>query len=160
MKFNRVFAFVVVVVLVFASVGLAASLDGTDWKVEITPEGATIPHHVDLIYFKGGSFTSAIFQRKGFSSSAYSGKSDAWNVEQANEAGEALTWKGEIQGEKLTGTLTWKMADGKVVKNNLVGKPAPTPEEAEAELAAEQGVAVAPKAKSGGGFFGCSLILR
>lgn len=125
----------IVTLLIVVSTAFAASkLDDTDWRVEITPEGATIPHHVDLIHFKEGNFLSVIFQRKGFSSSPYTHKSKSgmWEAKQTNEAAGELSWEGEIKGEALTGTLTWKKPDGSSVKHALVGGPAPPPEEEEA----------------------------
>lgn len=150
----------------------AGALDGTQWRVEITPEGATIPHHVDRILFNEGKFTSKIFERRGFPSASYSGSASSWSAEQTGAEGE-LNWKGSIEGEALKGTLVWKQADGKVVTHALVGIPyveeVIPPEGGGPETTATVPGTPSTPSQTGGqkpqksqkskkGFFGCSLV--
>src|SRR3989338_821833 len=109
-------------IIVFSVLSVSAfagpSLDGTKWRIENTPEGAPIPHHIDRDIFGGGGFTSVIFERKGFPAASYTAteKGDviSWEVKQQNDTQGELVWQGEITGEALTGTLVWKQKDGKV----------------------------------------------
>lgn len=154
MSFIYRFMWVVMVVVSSATVVAASPLEGTKWRVEITPEGATIPHHIDRCTFQDGKFSSVIFERRGFTSVPFTaaekaGGTVAVEMQQTSEAAGDLTWQAEVQGDALKGTLVWKQADGKAVTHALVGSPAveeaPVPEAA----------APAKKAK---GMFGCTLV--
>ncbi|MBI4365183.1 MAG: hypothetical protein HY543_00015 [Deltaproteobacteria bacterium] len=137
----------------------ASTLVGTRWRVEITPEGATIPHHIDQIRFQEENFASAIFERKGFQASSYlQGKSPEgnimWDASQKSESEGDLLWHGEIKGDTMTGTLVWKQPDGKFVKHTLAGTPSVDEPAAPAEGAAKG----AAGAKTGSKW-GCSLVV-
>ena len=135
----------VAVFSILGSVALAESpLDGTEWRLEITPKGAEIPFYIDWVRFEDGNFTSVIFERKGFLTSRYTltEKGDGpivWEVKQKSETEGDLSWRGEPQEDAMTGTLRWTQADGTVIDHTLTGNKGTmsrTPEaEAEAEAA-------------------------
>lgn len=139
-----------------SAVALAASpLEETEWQVEITQEGMTLPQYVDRLRFKEGKLVSVIFERKGFSASPYTlTAAGVWKAEQKNDAVGNLTWHGELRGEKMTGTLVLKEPDGKVTNYALNGSPAVAVEEG--ETPAPEGTSL-PTKKGKKGFFGCSL---
>ncbi|MBI4374595.1 MAG: hypothetical protein HY542_06935 [Deltaproteobacteria bacterium] len=165
-------SFLAVGVVVFLLAGVlswaASPLDKTEWRVEITPEGAAIPHHVDRILFKDGVFTSVIFERRGFPTTPYTaskkgGGSVTWKSKQKHISDGTLVWEAEISGDALNGTMVWEKPDGTVVKHALVGGP-PLEETAEAGAAAPAttpGASTTSTVKRSAakkGFFGCSLL--
>ncbi len=119
----------VVILSVMGGVAIAASvLDGTKWRVEMTPKGSAIPQYIDRALFQDGNFTSVIFERKGFLTSRYTvtekeGSLIVWEVTQTSEPEGTLSWRGELQGDAMTGTLRWIQADGTVVNHTFTGKP-------------------------------------
>lgn len=162
--FSRLFGLVAVTALFICATSVAAAeLDGTEWQVDITPEGATIPHHVDRVRFENGNFVSVIFERRGFQPTTYNstGAADAatWEVAQGDDTVGRLAWKGQIEGEKLTGTLMWTQPDGTVQQNALLGRPAPPLEQPAGTGEATATTAGGEKAatKTGGWFGGCGL---
>ena len=105
-----------------------------------------------LELFQREVFGSAVFERRGFPSAAYtqipgSGSAVEWEAKQQSDSEGSLAWSAEFQEKTMKGSLVWRKPDGKMVKYSLVGAPA-TEEEAAASGAA-------PK-KS---FWGCSLFL-
>ena len=124
----------IVILSAVGGVALAASpLDETQWRLEITAKGAEIPKYIDRARFHKGIFTSAIFERKGFLTSRYTvtkkeGGSIVWEVTQTSEAEGTLSWRGELKGDAMTGTLRWTQTDRTVVNHTFTGKPpAPKP---------------------------------
>jgi len=119
----------VVIVSVMGGVALATSaLDGTKWRVEMTPEGSSIPHFIDQVHFDDGKFTSAIFGRKGFQSSLYTLGKDTggpivWEVKLKSDSKGELAWHGELNGEAMDGTAVWSRSDGTVISYKLSGRP-------------------------------------
>lgn len=126
-----------VVFSMLGGIALAASpLDGTQWRVELTPKGATIPFHVDRVRFEEGNFTSAIFAPKGFSMSRYTLTEKTggavWTTTQKSPTEGTLSWRGELKGESMNGTLSWEQPDGKIESYTFTGRkvtePPPEPE--------------------------------
>ena len=119
-----------VVFSMLGSVALAASpLDGTQWRVEITPKDSEIPHHIDRLRFEKGKFTSIIFERKGFLTVPYTltgkvGGPIAWKATQKSDTNGDLSWRGELQGDAMKGTLVWKQPDGTVINHSFIGSRA------------------------------------
>ena len=113
----------VAVFSILGSVALAESpLDGTEWRVEITPKGSTIPSYIDWVLFEDGKFSSEIFKRKGFPPVQYTLTKKkkgprVWEGTQKNEAEGKLSWRGELKEDTMTGSLRWTHADGKTVKS-------------------------------------------
>ena len=119
----------VVIISVMGSVALATSaLDGTKWRVEMTPEGSVIPHFIDRVYFDDGKFRSVIFERKGFRGSPYtlgknSGGPIVWEVKLMSDTKGDVSWHGELKGEAMEGTAVWNRSDGTVISYTLSGRP-------------------------------------
>ena len=142
----------VVILSAIGGVALAASaLDGTQWRVEMTPTGAVIPFYIDRVHFDDGKFTSVVFERKGFPSSLYTLTENAggpivWEVKQKSETEGNLSWHAELQEDAMDGTVVWKQPDGTVINYTLTGRPGidepPAPEQTpEAGIPPSEGVA-------------------
>lgn len=166
MLFMRCFLTAVFAIILSPVVLGLSDIEKTEWRVEITPEGATIPHHIDRLRFEKGGFVSIIFERKGFASSPYTlsekgGGLIVWDAKQKSETEGALNWHGELQGNVLKGTLTWSQPDGTVVAHSLSGSLV-EPEADEGKKADKKttasGSTPASPAKSKK-TFGCSLNL-
>jgi hypothetical protein len=116
-----------IVFYMLGSVALAASpLEETRWRVEITPKGSEIPHHIDRLRFENGKFTSVIFERKGFLTVPYTptgkvGGPIAWEARQKSDTDGDLSWHGEVQGDAMKGTLVWKQPNGTVINHSFIG---------------------------------------
>jgi len=121
--------FGVVILSVMGGVAIAASvLDGTKWRMEMTPKGSAIPHFIDRIHFDDGKFTSVIFARKGFRSSLYTLTENAggpivWEVKLKSNTKGDVSWHGELKGESMDGTAVWNRSDGTVISYTLSGRP-------------------------------------
>jgi len=119
----------VAILSVMGGVALAASvLDGTKWRMEMTPKGSAIPHFIDRIHFDDGKFTSVIFARKGFRSSLYTltenaGEPIVWEVELKSDTKGDVSWHGELKGDSMDGTAVWNRSDGTVISYTLSGRP-------------------------------------
>lgn len=151
--------FLIVIAFMGSLATFAASpLVGSRWRVEITPEGETIPHHVDQLRFQEQNFTSAIFERRGFPTSPYTQSKTAdgsvvWDAMQASDTEGNLFWHGELQGEAMTGTLVWKKTDGTIINHSLAGSPAVE----EAAPSAEEAKGTSEKATGKKSRWGCSF---
>jgi hypothetical protein len=105
--------------------------------VEITPKGAEIPWYVDQFRFEDGNFTSVIFARRGFSTSRYTfteqgGGPLIWEATQTSETEGTLSWRGELEGDSMKGTVIGEQPDRTVVNHTFTGRkvtepPAPKP---------------------------------
>ncbi|MBI4430483.1 MAG: transposase [Candidatus Omnitrophica bacterium] len=90
------------------------NLNGTMWEVElvsVSPEGVETPIR-DKIKFVGKSFESYYFSSRGFSRSNYSVTVHengvvTWETMQRNEKGEMISWRGDWQGNKMEGVLSY-----------------------------------------------------
>jgi len=134
----------VVIISVMGGVALAtSSLDGTKWRMEMTPKGSSIPHFIDRVHFDDGKFTSAIFGRKGFRSSLYTlGKNTdgpiVWEVKLKSDTKGDVSWRGELKGESMDGTAVWNKSDGTVISYALSGRPGVDEPEPEKKSEAEE----------------------
>ena len=119
----------VAILSVMGGVAIAASvLDGTKWRMEMTPKGSSIPHFIDRVNYDDGKFSSAIFERKGFHSSLYTltkntGGPIVWEVKLKSDTKGDVSWYGELKGETMNGTAVWTRSDGTVISYALSGRP-------------------------------------
>lgn len=157
MKFVRWFMVAAVFSIAGTAVFAASPLEETQWQMEITQEGMTLPQYVDRVRFADGKLVSVIFERKGFPSVSYTdtkqGDSLVWDANQKADALGELVWHGELTDGKIAGTLIFKQPDGTVTNYALSGTPAVE----EAAAASAEETATAPAKKTKKGFFGCSL---
>ncbi|MBI4412258.1 MAG: hypothetical protein HY541_07230 [Deltaproteobacteria bacterium] len=151
--------------VMLSAVVLAASpLTGSRWRVEITEEGQTVPQFIDQVRFQEDSFTSALFERRGYPTAPFTEKkgeegSLVWDALQKDAVGAELAWHAEFKGNTMTGKLVWKQADGKLTNYALSGTPVVEEEVEEGKTPAEEGKKGAKTAaKKGGSKWGCSLI--
>ena len=146
MRFIYMFAGLVVFSLVVSLALAGGSLDGTQWRLEITPSGEKVPFYIDRIVFKDGKFVTMIFERKGFMASRYNltekaGGLVVWETTQTSDAEGTLSWHGELKGEAMVGSVGWKQPDGTIVNHTF------TSSRVTEEPPAPESVAPAPKAK-------------
>ncbi len=88
-------------------------LNGTVWEVElisVSPEGVKTPLR-DKIKFNGKAFESYYFSNQGFSRSNYTVTVHdgviTWETIQTNAVGETVSWRGDWQGGKMEGMLSF-----------------------------------------------------
>jgi len=96
----------------------AANLDGTVWDVELIQTSAEGQKQriKDQIRFNGANFESYYFSSQGFASSNYTvtvhqDGTITWQAVQKNSKGEVVRWRGDWQGEKMIGNLSYHRAD-------------------------------------------------
>lgn len=106
-------------------------LNGTVWEVElisVSSNGTRAPVK-DKIKFTGKAFESYYFSNQGFSRSNYTvtvhGGVITWETIQKNAAGETVNWRGDWQGGKMEGMLSYHPVgigpqDFSFISNNLV----------------------------------------
>lgn len=90
-------------------------LNGTVWEVElisVSSDGTKRPIK-DKIAFNGRSFKSYYFSSQGFSPSNYTVNVQnngliTWETMQTNERGERVSWRGDREGKKMDGVLSYQ----------------------------------------------------
>ena len=108
------------VVVLGAFVVKAATLDGTKWKVKVTPDKAAADkgekEFDDELIFADGKFTSSACLSHGFKPSKYKYESEdneaEFEVEQVSDKEGVATWLGQVMGTNTVGRLAWKKKDG------------------------------------------------
>ncbi len=90
-------------------------LNGTIWEVELVSEepDGTIKAIHDKIRFTGKSFESSYFTSQGFSRSNYTVTLNnngviTWETIQRNDRGELVSWRGDWQGNKMEGVMSYR----------------------------------------------------
>ena len=93
----------------------AANLDGTVWDVELIQVSAEGQKQriEDRIKFNGTNFESYYFSSQGFPSSNYTvtihkDGQITWQATQRNSKGEIVSWRGDWQGNKMVGNLSYR----------------------------------------------------
>ena len=108
-------------------------LNGTIWEVElisVSEDGSQKPIK-DKIKFDGKSFVSYYFSSQGFLPTNYSVTVQqngfiTWETVQRNPKGETVSWRGDWQGNRMEGALSYRPAgmtpqDFSFMSNNSVG---------------------------------------
>ncbi|CAN5399187.1 hypothetical protein BH09PLA1_BH09PLA1_34420 [soil metagenome] len=114
------------VVGVSFSLARADAIEGTSWKIRVTPDGDGKAFD-DTITFKGGKFTSVEFTKRGFDTPNYEddtrqGGLSNFKVEQKSaKAGEAK-WTGTITAVDMRGELVVTKKDGSTVNYTFQGE--------------------------------------
>lgn len=92
-------------------------LNGTTWEVELTSasESGEKTSIKDKIKFNGKSFESHYFKIRGFSNTNYTVTVQdngiiTWETIQKNPEGEMVSWRGDWQGGKMEGMLSYRPA--------------------------------------------------
>ena len=96
-------------------------INGSMWKITLTQvSGSPIEFQKeDIIYFKNNLCLSNNLSKVGFSSTIYT-KTDLkngiiiWKTVQSNERGETASWRGEWDGSKIKGAMSFRSPSGDV----------------------------------------------
>ncbi len=123
--------FVALLVGVCAGPGLvqaATPLDGTKWKVTLTPDAAAKKAgektSKDSLIFKAGQMTSTACVKYGFASSSYTAEGSTFKAEQMSAKEGQMSWSGQAAGEAISGTTTWTKKNGQQLHYEFSGKKA------------------------------------
>ena len=104
----------------------ADAIEGTTWKVRLTPDGDGKAFD-DTITFKGGKFISEALTKRGFKDVNYDddtrqgGISNFKAVQTSDKEGEAK-WSGTITAADMRGQLVFTKKDGSTVTYTLQGE--------------------------------------
>jgi REP element-mobilizing transposase RayT len=92
-------------------------LNGTVWEVELVSVGVDgVERPIkDQIVFSGKSFESHYFSSQGFSPSNYTVTINhngvvTWETMQRNDRGETIVWRGDWNGKKMEGVMSYRPA--------------------------------------------------
>lgn len=108
----------IVFCLVFVSSAFAVdALGGKTFAGSMTKQGTTTGDPDNFI-FKDGKFRSTACDQYGFKEGAYSattkGVATAFEALTMNDEGSKISWKGTVEGSKLSGTATMTTASREV----------------------------------------------
>ena len=107
----------------------ATPLDGTKWKIKITPDEAAKKSgektSKDTLIFKSGQMTSTACVKYGFSPSAYTATGSAggpsFQTQQTSAKEGTMTWSGQVSGKTINGTATWTKKNGQMIHYTFAG---------------------------------------
>ena len=115
----------------------AAPLDGTSWKIKVTPDKEAAENGEkefdDELIFAEGMVTATACVSHGFKPSVYlvteNDEVMKWQTIQHSEVEGVANWTGQIKDGKLTGKLAWAKRDGTRTTYTFAGEqqPAKTP---------------------------------
>lgn len=101
----------------------AVLADSTDpfpgvWNVTMTPNGASLNDGAkvfqDAVMFEDNTLMTENFAFYGFSPGEYTVDENNFSATMQSGTKGTLSWTGQVSGGRLTGTLVWTKADGKV----------------------------------------------
>jgi hypothetical protein len=106
------------------------SMDGTKWKVKVTPDQASAGKGAkgfdDEFFFASGQFTSTAMQAQGFQSGPYRFETEEgeveWSADKATSTGDMAGWGGRVDGSTTTGNFHWQKEDGTSLFYKFTGK--------------------------------------
>ncbi len=106
------------------------SLDGTTYKVAVKPDDQAMKlggkEFDDELIFKNGKLTSSACIPHGFQASPYtvrrSGDKLVFECVQTSTSSGKNEWKGQVDGDRITGTVIMNKQDGKVLHYHFSGK--------------------------------------
>ena len=119
MKF-RYWILLVVILTVAPAAARAERMDGTKWKVKVTPDKETADKGVkgfdDEFIFADGQFTSTALQAHGFKPGPYryetEGDDVEWSADKESSSADLAGWGGRVDGKTTTGNFHWQKKDG------------------------------------------------
>jgi hypothetical protein len=102
------------------SAALAERMDGTKWKVKVTPDKESADKGAkgfdDEFVFADGKFTSTALQARGFKPGPYRFETEdadvEWAADQQTSAADMAGWGGRVNGNTTTGNFHWQKTDG------------------------------------------------
>ena len=121
---------VLVLVLTAALAGAApggkgkAGEQGT-WKVTVTPDAAAAAKEEkefdDTLILHKGKFRSTACDAYGFGEAPYRVEGSHWMSDAESKKEGKNHWHGEVEGDTVTGQLTWTKTDGSVMNYTFTG---------------------------------------
>ena len=123
--------FCIAAVLVFAgSAGHAERMDGTRWKVTVTPDEDSANKGAkefdDELIFAEGQFTSTVLQAHGFRPGTYRFETEdeevEWSADKQSDTGGKVGWGGRVNGKTTSGNFHWLKKDGSSLFFKFTGK--------------------------------------
>jgi hypothetical protein len=110
-------------VAIFAVGGSAAHaerMDGTKWKVKVTPDAESTKKGAkefeDELIFAEGRFTSTAMLVHGFKPGPYRYETEdadvEWSADKQNDAKDIAGWGGRVDGRTTSGNFHWQKKDG------------------------------------------------
>lgn len=109
------------------SEGVAARFQGL-WQVTVTPDETTAhagknEFKDQLLIEESGLFTADQFGPMGFPSVAITvaDESSPFSVTTSNDSQGTVTWSGNTDGSRISGTMVWVKSDGTVHRYTFVG---------------------------------------
>jgi hypothetical protein len=119
MRFPRFFC-LVAVLAVAGTAQRPEHMDGTKWKVKVTPDKASADKGAkefdDEFIFAAGQFTSTALQVHGFKPGPYRYEAEdtevEWSADKQSSTGDMTGWGGRVDGKATTGNFHWQKKDG------------------------------------------------
>ena len=106
--------------------GSPALLDGATFEVFTVQQPDGKKEGPDLLVFTAGTFDSTECRRYGFTKAPYTAEAKGGAVRFEAKATSPTdgtnVWKGTVDGDRISGTLTWTGADGKTSTYRFEGK--------------------------------------
>ena len=119
MRVSRSF-WLAIVLAVTNSAVLAERMDGTKWKVKVTPDKESADKGVkgfdDEFVFADGQFTSKALQAHGFKPGPYrfetEGDDVEWSADKESATEGKAGWGGRVNGNTTSGNFHWLKNNG------------------------------------------------
>jgi len=125
------FAVSAVLVMALVLVGAAASAKSDAspekgiWKLKVVPDAEAAAkgekEFEDTLILKGGKLRSTACEPYGFGSASYKMDGNTWMSDMESKKEGKNHWHGEVDGDHLTGRMTWTRADGTVLSYTFEG---------------------------------------
>jgi len=98
----------------------AERMDGTKWKVKVTPDEESAKKGAkgfeDELIFAEGRFTSTAMLTHGFKPGPYRYETEdadvEWAADKQNDAMDMVGWGGRVNGKTTSGSFHWQKKDG------------------------------------------------
>jgi hypothetical protein len=123
-KVNAAAAAALAAALVMAVVSISVAaynnakgpLDGSKWQVSLAFKGQK--PQADTLNFAKGRFESIACRPYGFGTAAYGARKlksgwSFWAITKSHKEG-TMHWTGKVVGDKISGTVQWQTAKGKI----------------------------------------------
>ena len=119
MRFPRFFC-LVAMLAVAGTAERAERMDGTKWKVKVTPDKDSADKGAkafdDEFIFAKGQFTSTALDAHGFKPGPYRFETEdaeiEWSADKESSTGDMAGWGGRVDGKTTTGNFHWQKKDG------------------------------------------------
>ena len=108
------------ILAVAGSAARAERMDGTKWKVKVTPDEESAKKGAkgfeDEFVFSEGRFTSTAMLAHGFKPGPYRYETEdadvEWAADKQNDVADMAGWGGRIDGKITNGNFHWQKKDG------------------------------------------------